>query len=741
MQRYFSHPLLKPEKLEYREYQAKIWETCLKGNCLVVLPTGLGKTVIAILTAAERLRLHPEGRIIVLAPSRPLAHQHYQKFKEAFNLPEENFTLLTGETPPAKRGNLKARLVFATPQALENDLLAGRISLENVVLMVFDEAHRAVGNHPYVFLAEEYLRRSRSPLILALTASPGSEKEHIEAVKRNLAVRFVEARSDLSPDVKPHVKAVKVKWVKVRLEGPLKEASNLLREYLKENGKKLAEKRLLDPGRISFQTLTEAENLARKMLAAEPENRELLSLLGEISNLKRVSRALTLLESLGPEAFSEYVEKLKGKSSRSLKQLFADERVKKAFGLVSPSLKHPKLEVLPRLMQRLLEDGASRIIVFASYRSTAKRIEEELLRAEGVRPVRLVGQASRGGDRGLNQRRQIEVLEGFKQGAYNVLVATQVAEEGIDVANADVVVFYDNVPSAVRFVQRRGRVGRQQPGRVVILLTEGSVDEAYYWIGVRREKAMREMVGRLQGQRQPMLKQETLASFLVSESLGGDETVERKPQLKVLVDYREGATPTVRELLRLGVAVELKSLEIGDYVVSGEVAVERKRLEDFARSLMDGRLFEQARSLVSAYPRAVLLVEGENLGVNLSPQAFWGALLSLLYDFKLPVVWVRNAKEAAHVIMLLARREQEESKSYPTLRGGKPPTLRELQEFIVSGLPGVETTLAKRLLKFFGSVEAVFTASREELLKVKGVGEKLAERIRRVLTAPYQPED
>ncbi|RLI28255.1 MAG: hypothetical protein DRO46_04275, partial [Candidatus Hecatellales archaeon] len=189
MQRYFSHPLLKPEKLEYREYQAKIWETCLKGNCLVVLPTGLGKTVIAILTAAERLRLHPEGRIIVLAPSRPLAHQHYQKFKEAFNLPEENFTLLTGETPPAKRENLKARLVFATPQALENDLLAGRISLENVVLMVFDEAHRAVGNHPYVFLAEEYLRRSRSPLILALTASPGSGKEHIEAVKRNLAVR------------------------------------------------------------------------------------------------------------------------------------------------------------------------------------------------------------------------------------------------------------------------------------------------------------------------------------------------------------------------------------------------------------------------------------------------------------------------------------------------------------------------------------------------------------------------
>ncbi len=210
--------------------------------------------------------------------------------------------------------------------------------------------------------------------------------------------------------------------------------------------------------------------------------------------------------------------------------------------------------------------------------------------------------------------------------------------------------------------------------------------------------------------------------------------------LKVIADFREGTSAVLRELLKLGVAVELRSLKVGDYVVSGEVAVERKRLEDFARSLLDGRLFEQARTLVSTYPRALLLVEGLDSTLNISPQAFWGAMLTLLYDFRLPVVWVRSPAEAAQIVALLARREQVEGRAYPAIREGKPPTLKEIQEYVVAGLPGVELTLARRLLEFFGSVEAVFRAEKEELMKVRGVGEKLAERIRTVITAPYRVE-
>ncbi|HID18975.1 TPA: DEAD/DEAH box helicase [Candidatus Bathyarchaeota archaeon] len=743
MPQHFVHPLIKPETLEFRLYQAKILETCLKGNTLVVLPTGLGKTVIAMLAAAERLKANPDGRVVILAPTRPLAYQHYRNFRETLNLPAGDFILLTGETPPEKRAKLQARIVFTTPQALENDVLAGRFRFEDVALMIFDEAHRAVGSHPYVFLAEQYVKRSGNPLILALTASPGSTKEQVEEVKHNLAVRFVEARTDLSPDVKPYVKAMRVEWVKVKLEGILQQVRLLLKEYLDERVRLLESRRLLPSGgRTSYEALTETENMLRRMLATDGENKEALKLLCEALNAKRVKQTLALLESQGLEAFNAHFSRLRDKASgrrpsTSLKMLFSDGRIVEASNLaligLSQGVKHPKLERLPNILRRLLAEGARRIIVFTNYRSTARLLEEALKGVEEVRAVRLVGHMNKGEDKGLSQRRQVEALEAFKEGVYNVLVATQVGEEGLDISASDVVVFYDNVPSAVRFVQRRGRVGRRQPGKVVIFMAEGTSDEAYYWAGVHKEKVMRKAIAELQREETIPAKQETIPAYFENRS---DEEA-----LKVLVDYREGASQVVRELLKLGVRVELRSLKIADYVVSQELAVERKRVEDFAQSLVDGRLFDQARNLVSAYPKSLLLIEGEEIASGVQPQALLGALLSLLYDFRLPVVWVRSPAEAARVILLLARREQVRGKTYPAVREGKPPTLREIQEYIVAGLPGVELTLARRLLKEFGSVEAVFKADGKALERVKGVGEKLAEKIRGVIEARYSEED
>ncbi|RLI26861.1 MAG: DEAD/DEAH box helicase [Candidatus Hecatellales archaeon] len=742
--RYFNHPLVKPQTLEFRLYQARIVETCLKGNTLVVLPTGLGKTVIAMLTAAERLKANPEGRVVVLAPTRPLAHQHHKNFMEALNLPPGDFFLLTGETPPSQRANPKARMVFTTPQALENDVLAGRFRLEDVVLMVFDEAHRAVGGHPYVFLAQQYVKRSSSPLILALTASPGSAEKQVEEVKRNLSIRFVEARTDRSPDVKPYVQPARIEWVRVRLGGILEEVRLRLREYLDEQVKLLRERGLLPKGRVSYRLLAEAEETLRRMVAGG--NREALRLLCEVLNAKRVGQALTLLEGQGFEAFNEYFSRLKARASGrrpppSLKMLFEDGRIQEALNKASEGVrlgvKHPKLERLPEVLGKLLSQGVRRIIVFTNYRSTARLLEQVLADIEGVRVARLVGHASRGEDRGLSQRRQVEALEAFRSGLCNVLVATQVGEEGLDISSSDAVIFYDNVPSAVRFVQRRGRVGRRQPGRVIIFMAEGTSDEAYYWAALRREKAMREAIAQLQRRRGESFpaRQETIPAYFKA-----DRTVEEEG-LKVIVDYREAGSQVVRELLNLGVKLEFANLEVADYVVSDSLAVERKRGEDLARSLADGRLFSQARSLVSAYPRALLLVEGEAAFSAVQPQALLGALLSLLYDFKLPTLWVKTPREAALTIMLLARREQAGGGAYPAVREGKPPTLKEIQEYVVAGLPGVELTLARRLLKEFGSVEAVFRADREALMRVRGIGEKLAERIRRVLEAPYAGED
>jgi Fanconi anemia group M protein len=744
MPQFFSHPLVKPETLEFRLYQARIIETCLKGNTLVVLPTGLGKTVIAMLTAAEKLKNASEGKIIVLAPSRPLVHQHYQNFRKTLTLKETDFAILTGEIPPKQRKEkFKAKIIFATPQALENDFLAGRIGFEDVVLMVFDEAHRAVGGHSYVFLAEEYVKRSRKPLILALTASPGSTKEQIEEVKRNLSIRFVEARSDRSLDVKPYVQPVAVKWIRVKLPETLRKIQKFLQEYLNDKLNILVNYGVLAEKKPNYKNLLEAENLLKRSLSSEADSQEILRLLAETSNAKRVRHALILLETQGVNAMRNYFAELKAKASRvrSLKQMFMDSRISSALNLADnfTGFEHPKLEKLPEILAGLLAEGSRRIIIFTNFRKTAKRIEELLKDVNHIRAIRLIGQTDKINDSGLTRREQVEILENFKNGVFNVLIATQVGEEGLDISASDAVVFYDNVPSAIRFVQRKGRTGRKNPGKIVIFLTEGSSDEAYYWIAVRREKTMREFIRSLQAESQIDVKQETLSTYVEREKF----LEEKDLAVKVFADLREGASRVIRELIRLGVNVELKSLNVGDYIISENLAIERKKVEDLAGSMVDGRLFRQAQTLASAYSKPLIIVEGEASKAysGVKPQALRGALLSLIFDYKIPVIWLSSPVETAQIILLLARREQLERKGYPALREKKPLTLAEMQEYVVAGLPGVELTLARRLLDAFGSVEKVFTASREELVKVKGVGEKLAEKIRHVVAARYKREE
>lgn len=106
----------------------------------------------------------------------------------------------------------------------------------------------------------------------------------------------------------------------------------------------------------------------------------------------------------------------------------------------------------------------------------------------------LIGKA---GERGLKQKAQVDAVNKFREGEYNILVATQVGEEGLDISECNLVVFYDNVPSAIRFVQRKGRTGRKAAGRVVVLITRDTLDEAYYWISKRKMKQVKGMVGRM----------------------------------------------------------------------------------------------------------------------------------------------------------------------------------------------------------------------------------------------------
>jgi Fanconi anemia group M protein len=178
--------------VESREYQSRISEVASEANTLVVLPTGLGKTMIAMLVAEKRLRGRGDGKVVVLAPTRPLVVQHHAAFSSHFANSVCNH--LTGQIPADKRKEIwaESNFIFATPQVLANDVRAGRYGLSDVCLMVFDEAHRCVKDYDYTQLALKYQQSAVDPLILGLTASPGGKRERIEMVCENLFIKKVE---------------------------------------------------------------------------------------------------------------------------------------------------------------------------------------------------------------------------------------------------------------------------------------------------------------------------------------------------------------------------------------------------------------------------------------------------------------------------------------------------------------------------------------------------------------------
>ncbi|MDK2913336.1 MAG: hypothetical protein PWQ79_251 [Thermococcaceae archaeon] len=770
---------LRTELIEPRVYQEVIYARCKDTNCLVVLPTGLGKTLIAMMIGDYRLSKYG-GKILMLAPTKPLALQHAESFKRFFKLPPEKINVITGEIPPERREKLwkESIVITATPQTIENDVLAGRISLEDVTLLVVDEAHRAVGNYSYVFIAKEYLKTARNPLILGLTASPGSDANKIREIVENLGIKRIEVRTENSPDVKPYVQRIEFEWVKVELPSIYKEVRKLLREMLKESLKPLHQAGFVSTHSpdISKKEVLEAGSKINQEVARG--NYEVGSLRIHQAKAIKLLHAIELLETQGLSALSAYIKKLReDKRTKSSRSLMEDLRMRKVVYLLvqakEEGIDHPKMEKLKELLKEQLgRKPESKIIVFTNYRETGKRIVEELKKA-GISAERFIGQASRDNDKGMSQKEQKEVLERFSRGEFSVLVATSVGEEGLDVPEVDLVVFYEPVPSAIRSIQRRGRTGRHRPGRVVVLMAKGTRDESYYWASRRKERGMfeavkiiaRELEKRYQEEKVPMKggKIVRLDDFLKPSSkvkkeekeekqVQREEKVEvpvkpifvRKPKgIVVYVDSRELRSGVPKHLRELGADVEVKTLDVADYVVSEDVGIERKSANDFIQSIIDGRLFDQVDRLKRAYERPIIIIEGELYGIrNVHPNAIRGAIAAVTVDWGVPILFSSGREETAQFIYLIAKREQEEKKREVKLRSEKKAlTLAERQRLIVEGLPNVSATLAKRLLKHFGNVERVFTATEEELKEVEGIGDKKAREIRRVITAPYVEEE
>jgi Fanconi anemia group M protein len=742
--------LIKEGVIEKRGYQEEISKACLKGNTLVCLPTGLGKSIIAALVAAERLRLYPEKKVIVLAPSRPLVIQHYKTFKEILRLDTSDLAVITGQTPPDRRVELwRKTIIFSTPQAFMNDLISSRVNISDVVLLVFDEAHRATGDYAYTFIAERYLEEPNT-LILGLTASPGSSKEDVDEVCRNLFIKHVEVRSIFSPDVKPYVCGIHVEWRKVVLPQIFHEVKKCFKNFLARELRVAREQGFIknvSVGEIRLKDILEAKEKVRSELKALGKPRELLHRVSlSLHASIHAIRAIELLETQGFTALKSYfnnlTERAKARLLTHVKLILSDSQVKQALTLTDEALTrgldHPKVEELVKAVNDALQRGARRVIVFTNYRSTSAKLVEVLGSVgKTVSAARLVGQMSRERDRGLSQKEQIAILDDFKAGKYNVLVATQIGEEGLDIAECDEVIFYDNVPSAIRFIQRRGRTGRKWPGKVTVLMAAGTRDEAYYWIARRREKIMLETLKKVESSKRERKEQPKLEEF-IRKAEASREFQEGK--VKIIVDTRESGSAVVKELAKFDLTINLQSLEAGDFIVSDRLAVERKTVDDFAASIIDGRLFNQVISLKNMYEMPMILLEGETFETSrdIRPESMMGAVASILVDYNIPVLWARNPAETALLLYSLAKREQLKEKREPRVRAErKPIAIEEMQEFIVASLPNIDAVRARRLLEKFKTVEKVFTASCEELTQVPGIGEKISKRIRDVLTSKY----
>ena len=482
--------------IESREYQRSIARSALAANTLVVLPTGLGKTIIALLVAVERLSMHPGKKALVLAPTRPLVLQHLSFFEKHFPDRHVKIVFLTGEVPPPTRASDfdSAVLIFATPEVIRNDTSSGRYDLRDVCLIVFDEAHRCVRDYAYTDVASAYKAQASEPLILGLTASPSAKKSRVNEICDKLAITNVETRTEEDEDVTEYVKSVSAEWERLPLPPSYKEVTKILHQSLDQRvdrlrsmhqlpiNVKIGKRMLLELGEKLHQSLRKGGG--GPLFGAVQLQAQAMSL----------THAIDLLETQGAYSASRFLSKLERARTRSARGLARDPRIIEAQGLCASlvNVPHPKETKLRELVSEDLKSNPdAKLIVFTQFRDTVEMIRDKLNQMDGVLAVRFVGQASRSeDDPGLSQGEQMQILEDFRDGKHNVLVTTSIGEEGLHVPDVDHVIFYEAVPSEIRMIQRRGRTGRTRPGRTTVLMTEGTIDEAYFWTSKRKEEQM-----------------------------------------------------------------------------------------------------------------------------------------------------------------------------------------------------------------------------------------------------------
>jgi Fanconi anemia group M protein len=715
----------------------------------------MGKTIIALLVIAKELVKN--NKILLLSPTKPLVNQHAQTLTDLLTL-DDTVAVFTGEVPPEKRIELwnSKQIIVSTPQVIENDLIARRYDLTKTSRIIFDEAHRAAGNYSYVFIADMFKKQQSERRCLGMTASPGNNLSEILEVCKNLEITNIEIRTKIDQDVRPYVHDLDIKWREIPLPPEFSYTLQLLRKALAERLSILKNIGVLDSASIVLinrKKLLEVQQKIQLELRSNPQPSQTLFKAASAQNAAmKLAHAIELLQTQGVNALSNYVSRIATEASskggsKASRDIMKDPNVLEAIAYVkSLKIEHPKIqEIVTIVKEQLALKKESKIIVFTHYRDTSLYVLKQLEKIPIAKPGRFIGQAGKENDKGLTQKEQIDIIRRFKKDEYNVLIATSVAEEGLDIPSTDLVVFYEPVPSEIRTIQRKGRTARQMAGKVIILIAKGTPDEAYYWSSRQKERKMHSELEILRTALRKKIQDPTAVyqNALHQENQKKLDEYSKKTNVKIIVDHRESRSPVMRFLSQKDIIVEPQQLDVGDYIISSRIGVERKTVDDFLSSLIEGKLFVQMKNLRTTYSRPLLLVEGDGLLTkrNISHNAIFGSFVSIIVDFGIPIITTHTPQETADFLAVMAHREQKEGDKAIAIRGEKTAkTISEHQQFLVEGLPNISAVLAQRLLQHFGSIRSLANASEDDLCQIQGIGKNIAADILKILNAEYLKE-
>jgi Fanconi anemia group M protein len=747
------------DSFQLRGYQESILSQSLSKNTLVVLPTGLGKTIIALMTTLYYFNKNNK-KVIFLAPTKPLVEQQKQSFEQLIkNSDQLTLTVLTGQIPPEKRKTLyqESDIIFATPQIIENDIINRYITPSTIGHIIFDEAHRASKNYAYCFIAEQCHEYA---IFLALTASPGTNKEEIYSILKNLYIEHLEYKSYEDDDIKPHVHTTQIHHVEVELSEEQKKIKTYLENAFKSCIEDLQQLGYLKQSisSITKTTLLEFQRELRIEISKQQQEEKVWKAISLSAAALKVMYGSELFESQEFSVAYTYLHnffRVSGDDSKAAEYLRILIPFRKAYDglkkLIEQQEQHPKLIKLKELVtNEVKENNQLKFIIFSQYRESAHIIVNELSRISGIHPVLFIGQSKKGETK-LSQKEQKKVIEEFREGKYNCLVSTSVGEEGLDIPKVDLVVFYEPVPSAIRSIQRIGRTGRFKQGKAIILQTKDTKDQITRYVASAKEKRMYKVLEQITLEFEKKNKektQKTLDSFVKKNNTTQHSTFQSQPESQrpshspnhspslslpvVYIDTREN-NDLIKELFSLSeFRIEAKQLEVGDIILNEEIGIERKAKIDFVNSIIDKRLFPQLINLARNFKRPVLILEGEeNIFSlrNLNPNVIRATLSAISVDLRIPILYTNSIKETSLMIQTMCKRLIKEKKTISLVTDKKSLSEQEELEKVISTIPKINIVTAKELLLHFKTIQNIANATEKEFLEVKGIGALRAKQL------------